>query len=186
MARQGRQGEATERSKPLDKRSLEFRLLVVRAVKGGWTTTQVAKAFGLTRQCVYRWKQQYEAGGDEALKPVQPGREPAAAGSNEPRRRAVAALKEENPHYGARRISAALERFQAIGVSPTEVRRILHEEGLLQEREPAKEREQPETRFERAEPNQLWQSDIFTFLALLILIWVARGGAWCSRETPWR
>jgi transposase InsO family protein len=58
-----------------------------------------------------------------------------------------------------------LRRFQALGVSETVVRRILHEEGLLLERasqEPA--REHPPRRFERAAPNQLWQSDIFTFL----------------------
>ena len=164
MVRQGRQGEKTERSKPLDERSPEFRLLVVKAVKGGSTSSQVAKAFGLTRQCVHRWRQLYDSGGDEALKPMRPGRQPAKVRTDEPRRRAVAALKEENPEYGARKISAALERFQAIGVSPTEVRRILHEEGLLPEREAGAERERPERRFERAEPNQLWQSDIFTFL----------------------
>ncbi len=154
MVRQGRQGEKTERSKPLDKRSPEFRLLVVKAVKGGSTSSQVAKAFGLTRQCVHRWRQLYDSGGDEALKPMRPGRQPAKVRTDEPRRRAVAALKEENPEYGARKISAALERFQAIGVSPTEVRRILHEEGLLPEREAGAERERPETtlRAGRAEP----------------------------------
>ncbi len=37
-------------------------------------------------------------------------------------------------------------------------------EGLLETRVPTGPREHPERRFERAEPNQLWQSDIFTFL----------------------
>ncbi|MFO0672538.1 MAG: hypothetical protein U0235_23495 [Polyangiaceae bacterium] len=59
-----------------------------------------------------------------------------------------------------------LARFEALkGVSESVVRRVLHEEGLLAERPPPTEaREHPERRFERAEPNQLWQSDIFTFL----------------------
>ena len=45
------------------------------------------------------------------------------------------------------------------------VRRILVEEGLIGAAAVRKEpREHPPRRFERAEPNQMWQSDIFTFL----------------------
>ncbi len=43
------------------------------------------------------------------------------------------------------------------------MRRILPEEGLLEERPVEEPRAKPPRRFERAEPNQLWQSDIFTF-----------------------
>jgi transposase InsO family protein len=58
-----------------------------------------------------------------------------------------------------------MARFQGLGVSETTVRRVLHEEGLLEQAPAAVEKpEGPEHRFERAEPNQLWQSDIFTFL----------------------
>jgi transposase InsO family protein len=76
----------------------------------------------------------------------------------------VTALKEEHPEYGTRRIADVLRRFAALGVAESTVRRILHEEGLLEEREATPAREQPERRFERAQPNELWQSDIFTFL----------------------
>jgi transposase InsO family protein len=76
----------------------------------------------------------------------------------------VGILRREHPEYGTRRIRDVLARFEALGVSETEIRRILHEEGLLGDRPASAPREHPERRFERAEPNQLWQSDIFTFL----------------------
>ncbi len=75
------------------------------------------------------------------------------------------AVKRQDPALGVRRIADILARFEGIGVSATTVRRILHEEGLLEEKPPKVENApKPETRFERAAPNQLWQSDIFTFL----------------------
>src|SRR6516164_3311940 len=50
------------------------------------------------------------------------------------------------------------------GASATQVRDILHEAGLIEARVLTGPREHPPRRFERAEPNQLWQSDIFSFL----------------------
>ncbi|MBK7862966.1 MAG: transposase [Archangiaceae bacterium] len=74
-------------------------------------------------------------------------------------------VKRQDPALGTRRIADILARFEGIGVSATTVRRILHEEGLLDETpEKVENAPRPETRFERAAPNQLWQSDIFTFL----------------------
>ncbi|MBK7863642.1 MAG: hypothetical protein IPJ65_34555 [Archangiaceae bacterium] len=75
------------------------------------------------------------------------------------------AVKQAFPNFGARKISDSLRRFEALGVSATQVRRILHEEGLLPDKPPELPKmPPPERRFERAEPDQLWQSDIFTFL----------------------
>src|SRR5260370_33333969 len=54
--------------------------------------------------------------------------------------------------------------LEGIGMREREVRRMLHESGLLETAKPAPRPPPPERRFERAEPNQLSQSDIFTFL----------------------
>ena len=56
-----------------------------------------------------------------------------------------------------------MARFEALGVSEAQVRRILHEAGMIETPTPASEREHGPRRFERATSNQLWQSDIFTF-----------------------
>jgi transposase InsO family protein len=123
----------------------------------------VARVFGLAVTTINDWVKRYRLGGLDALvpKPIVP---PVRPPTPNPRREAVRALKEEHPEYGTRRIADVLRRFAALGVAESTVRRILHEEGLLEEREPTPAREQPERRFERAAPNELWQSDIFTFL----------------------
>jgi transposase InsO family protein len=75
----------------------------------------------------------------------------------------VLALKDANPDWGARRISDVLARFQGLGISYSTAHRILREAGLIATSEESTARDKPVRRFERAEPNQLWQSDIFTF-----------------------
>jgi transposase InsO family protein len=58
-----------------------------------------------------------------------------------------------------------MKRFLGIGASETTVRRVLKEQRAAVPRVRTKARARPPVRrFERAEPNQLWQSDLFTFL----------------------
>src|SRR5262245_2670229 len=149
--------------------ALSFRLKAVELVLAkGATVDQAARLLGAASQTIRRWVEKYSHGGIDALtpKPAAPTPKPASM-AQQVRRDAVVALRTEHPEWGAQRIRDVLERFQALGVSETEVRRILHEAGLTEPRaaeSSAPEREQAPRRFERAAPNQLWQSDIFTFL----------------------
>jgi transposase InsO family protein len=81
------------------------------------------------------------------------------------RREAVIEAKRQHPDAGSRRIRDVVKRFFGIGTSDTTVRRVLKSEGLAQPRAAVKPKPKArQRRFERAEPNQLWQSDLFTFL----------------------
>ncbi|HEY6909601.1 MAG TPA: hypothetical protein VI356_09545, partial [Myxococcales bacterium] len=93
-----------------------------------------------------------------------PGKTPGTKQADDPRREAVWALKKAHPDYGTRRIRDVLKRVEAIGTSESEVRRMLHEAGLMEAPTKTPTEELLPRRFERAGPNQLWQSDIFTFL----------------------
>jgi transposase InsO family protein len=73
-------------------------------------------------------------------------------------------LKESNPEWGCQRISDMLVRGPALPASPTTVARVLHEAGYELEESPTRPNEPPVKRFERARPNQLWQTDLFTFI----------------------
>ncbi len=144
---------------------VELRLRVVREiVDEGSPPADVARVFGLAATTVNEWVRRYRGGGLDALvpKPIVPPVPRSRRG--DPKHEAVKELREEHPEYGTRRISDLLKRFEALGVSEHEVRRILHEEGLIEAQKPAGPRQHPERRFERAAPNELWQSDIFTFL----------------------
>jgi transposase InsO family protein len=148
----------------------EFRLEVARAVVDRRTPqTAVARTFGVPLTTVMDWTRRYRKDGAAALLGQDArgeGRSRTKA-KNAPanvRREAVKEAKRSHPDHGTRKIRDVLARLQGLGVSETTVRRILHEEGLLEEKPPAPAKVQLERRFERAEPNQLWQSDIFTFL----------------------
>src|SRR5438477_5946487 len=146
---------------------MEFRVRAVEEVlRGGARHGDVARAYGIGTTTLSAWIAAFRESGIEGLRPLGHTRSVTArAPRSDTRRDAVTQLKRQHPDYGTRRIRDVLRRFEALGVSETVVRRILHEEGLLEERAAATPaREHPPRRFERAEPNQLWQSDIFTFL----------------------
>jgi len=146
---------------------LTVRMHAVRlVVEEGLAASRVERVLGPTEHSIQEWVRRYEAGGVDALVPYlakPPGRWHKRGA--DPKRDAVVAHKGGEPSHGTRRIRDELRRFEGLGVSETGVRRILHEEGLIPDAAPAvEERRHPPRRFERATPNQLWQSDIFTFL----------------------
>lgn len=149
----------------------EVRVQVARAVvERDAGAARMAEAFGISLHTVMDWAQRYRRLGAAGLsagmvtRALRQGDKGRPDGAHR-RREAVTAAKREHPEHGVRRIADLLERFEGLGVSETTVRRILHEEGLLEETSAAVAKPRgEEPRFERAEPNQLWQSDIFTFL----------------------
>ena len=149
----------------------EVRLQVAQAVVDrGATPATLSKAFGIPVTTVVDWTHRYRRFGADprtwwAAEMKQ--RKVAAERRKAPdvRREAVVKSRQEHPEHGTRRIRDLMARFEGLGVSQTTVRRILHEEGLLETVPAAAAKPGPPAhRFERAEPNQLWQSDIFTFL----------------------
>jgi transposase InsO family protein len=138
-------------------------------VDHGVAATRVAAAFGIPITTVYQWTRLYRVLGADAYRAGRgvPSIDLTDRGGRaaDVRRDAVVDTRTANPTWGTRRIRDVLERFEGLGVPETEVRRILHEAGLIEEAPPPRTpHEHGPRRFERAEPNQLWQSDIFTFL----------------------
>ncbi len=145
--------------------TFEFKLRIVKLVVESEAPQQpTARAFGLSPTTLSEWVRAYREHGEDGLRPFAERRPaPPKKAAPEAFREAVIGLREENPEMGTRRIRDMLARFDALGVSETQVRKILHEAGLIAP-QPVPAREHPPRRFERAQPNQMWQSDIFTFL----------------------
>jgi transposase InsO family protein len=145
------------------------RVRIIQAVMRGSSHADVAVAFGVSTAVISKFIRLFNSGGMEALRPRQADTAAELVGVKRPRKRGgkvveeVIAARAANPEWGTRRIRDVLARFEGLGVSETTVRRILHEAGLIAEREEVEPRDKPARRFERAEPNQLWQSDLFTF-----------------------
>ena len=160
----GRQGNKSRRTSrqawPLDVRMALARGVVEEKL----SIKQVAAELEVPYDTATGWVKRYRAGGAAALEPVV--REPVAKPVAKSRvRGAILATKASHPQAGSRRIRDVMKRFLGIGTSTTTVRRVLKAAGESERHAPAKARAKPrERRFERAEPNQLWQSDLFTFL----------------------
>lgn len=166
-----RQADVPARTSRHKKWPPEVRLQMAQAVVDrGASTAAVAQAFEIPVTTVAEWARRYRKYGADTKRWAEEGRPPGKEKEEgrrkaDPRREAVVQARRAHPEQGTRRIRDVMARFQGLGVSETTVRRILHEEGLLETvQEPAPKPGPPEHRFERAEPNQLWQSDIFTFL----------------------
>lgn len=143
--------------------TFEQRLRAVKLhLEEGFTQESIAEEMGFSSSAVYKWAQAYRLQGEEALKSRLAGpREPKKL--PEPVREKIFELKKEEPTRGIKRISQLLRRVFFLKASPETVRRTLKEQGLVEPRpKPRRNLVRPRF-FERATPNQMWQTDIFTF-----------------------
>jgi transposase InsO family protein len=108
------------------------------------------------------WLRAYRLSGAAGLQPVTQGKRPAKL--PEPITNKIIELKQQNPAFGIKRISQVLRSWFFLPACPETVRQRLHEAELMDEKQPSKKRNITRPRFfERATPNQMWQTDIFTF-----------------------
>ena len=125
---------------------------------------QVAHEMGVGQSTLSKWVRLYRAQGEVGLqsKPRRPNRpRPKVAPAVKAQ---VVELKRHHPDFGIKKISQFLRRMWFLAVSRETVRRTLHEQQLLKKPRRKPQRNPPKPRFfERSTPNQMWQTDIFTF-----------------------
>ena len=144
--------------------SLPERLLILDTwQRSGLPAGDFAPLVGISKHTLYSWKKRFAEHGPAGLMDQPRG---ASTGSKvtEVTKRTIVMLKQLHPEWGCQRISDELVRGPALAASPAAIRRVLGEAGYqLEERISRPHKEQPR-RFERAKPNQLWQTDLFTFV----------------------
>ena len=128
----------------------------------GFSQLQVSEEMGMAHSGLSRWIRQYQEQGEAGLQNRMAGKRaaklPAAITSQ------IVELKQQNPTFGIKRISQVLRRWFLLPASPETVRQRLHAADLMPDAPPVKQRNMVRPRFfERATPNQMWQTDIFTF-----------------------
>jgi transposase InsO family protein len=149
---------------PKLKISPEQRLLILDTWRrSGLPAADFSTIVGIPTHTLYSWKKRFEQEGPAGLMDRPRG---GRKGSKLPdlTKRTILMLKESNPDWGCQRISDMLVRGPALPASPTAVARVLKEAGY--ELEEVSTRRHPDQvhRFERARSNQLWQTDLFTFV----------------------
>ena len=128
----------------------------------GFSQLQVSEEMGMAHSGLSRWIREYREQGEAGLQNRMAGKRmaklPAAITSQ------IVELKQQNPTFGIKRISQVLRRWFLLPASPETVRQRLHAADLMPDAPPVKKRNMVRPRFfERATPNQMWQTDIFTF-----------------------
>jgi transposase InsO family protein len=142
----------------------EQRLLILDAwQRSGLPAGDFAPLVGISKHTLYAWKKQFDQQGPAGLMDQPRG---ARTGSRLPdiTKRTILLLKQSHPDWGCQRISDMLWRGPALPASASAVARVLHEAGYELEEVTTRPHPDKPRRFERARPNQLWQTDLFTFM----------------------
>ena len=131
--------------------------------RSGLPAGDFADLVGINKTTLLGWQRRFDAEGPAGLMDKPKGVPP---GSKLPEltRRTILMLKTANPDWGCQRISDMLLRGPALPASASAVARVLHEAGYILEDVPTRPHPDHVRSFERAKPNQLWQTDLFTFM----------------------
>ena len=141
------------------------RLLVLDA----WQRSQLsAREFsslvGVSGHTLYAWKKLFEKDGPAGLSDQPRKRQAGSSRLSAATQRAILMMKQSHPDWGVDRIHAMLLRGEGYAASPGAIQRVLLAGGYELETTGTRQHAEPRPRrFERARPNQLWQSDLFTF-----------------------
>jgi len=140
---------------------------VMGVIRDGFTVTEVARKFGVSRQSVHAWLKRYEEGRDVSSleeRSHRPSSSPNQIPAHVEAR--VLELRRHHPNWGQIHIHHQLEKE---GVTPlpsiSSVYRALRRSGLIEEK--ARRKKLPTyKRWERGRPMELWQMDVVGGLLL--------------------
>jgi transposase InsO family protein len=143
----------------------ELRLKAVKLhLEEGISREVISRELGVGESSVSVWVRSYRQKGEDGLRSQPRGVRPGQKKLPEPVTARIVELKKAEPSWGVKRIAQVLRRMFWLPGSPETVRTRLHEAGLMNNERAKGRRNLTRPRFfERATPNQLWQTDIFTF-----------------------
>jgi transposase InsO family protein len=137
------------------------------ANREGANLAELCRRYGVSRPTGRLWRDRYRAAGAAGL--AERSRRPRSSPGRTPDgvEAAVLALRDAHPAWGGRKLHHALRAGGGLDPgavpAPSTITAILERHGRLR---PAEERVRPWRRFEREEPNDLWQMDFMGHRAL--------------------
>jgi transposase len=141
----------------------ELRLKAVKLnLEKGISRDVISRELGVGESSVSNWIKAYREEGEGGLRNKPFGARPGQKKLPEPVTARIVELKKAEPTWGVKRIAQVLRRMFWLPGSPETVRTRLHEAGLMNQERAKGRRNLTRPRFfERATPNQMWQTDIF-------------------------
>jgi transposase InsO family protein len=142
----------------------EFRVKCAKlCVEEGYPRKYVSEQGDVSIKTLANWIKKYNESGEAGLKDKPRSKAGRVQVHNEVKDKIIE-IKKEYPIFGSRKISDILKRIFFLKASPETVRQTLQKEELIHppKRKPRKNPQKPRF-FERSTPNQMWQTDIFSF-----------------------
>lgn len=131
--------------------------------RSGLDGTEFAPLIGASPYTLYDWKRKFAESGPAGLEDRPRGGR-SSDRMCEAVRRSILMTKELHPDWGSERIHHQMARSHGLSASPRAIQQVLEDAGYTVELVETVRHEPPVHRFERAKPNELWQSDLFTFV----------------------
>jgi transposase InsO family protein len=128
---------------------------VIQASEPEQNLSAICREFGISRPTGHEWLKRYRASGLEGIRERsrRPRNSPSQTTPSVERR--IEALRRQRPEWGARKLAVLLKQ-EGLPVPASTVHRVLLRLGLVRLED---QRTVASKRFEREEPNQLWQMD---------------------------
>jgi transposase InsO family protein len=132
---------------------------VLMVMRDGFSVSEVAQKFQVSRQTLYKWMADYEAEGLEGLKDRshRPYQMPHQLDGE--REAAIIRLRLAHPRWGPVTIAHQLTKEGLTAPSLMTIHRVLSRKGLIVERA-ARKKLVAYKRWERSRPMELWQMDV--------------------------
>lgn len=146
---------------------IDQKLEVVKARQKGLKVQDVAVMFNVGTTTVRAWENAYAAKGLPGLENAPNGRPKALNPKTQAAEKILGELKQQHaPEAGISKAQGLLYRHGLLDLARETVRRILHRQGHEPQAARFKRKNPPKKVrfFERANPNDLWQTDIMTFM----------------------
>jgi len=142
------------------------KLEIVQTRQQGLSLADVAKMYGASQYSIRRWAQAYERNGLAGLETAPTGRPRKLSQKVEAAQQLVKDVVKAEPEAGIGKIQGALYRQGFLQMARETVRSLLRRNGVGPQEVKLKRRNKPVRvkSFERACPNDLWQTDIMTFM----------------------
>lgn len=142
------------------------KLEIVQTRQQGLSLADVAKMYGASLYSIRRWAQAYERSGLAGLEEAPTGRPRRLSQKVEAAEQIVKEVVKAEPDAGIGKIQGALYRQGFLQLARETVRNLLRRNGIGPQEAKVKRRNKPirVKSFERACPNDLWQTDIMTFM----------------------
>jgi transposase InsO family protein len=166
LARSGRRGRRLVKKEqaPTAPLTAQQRLLLLDTWRrSGLPAGDFAAIVGISKHTLYLWQKKFTEQGPGGLAD-QPRGGPRGSRLPDLTKRTILLLKQTHPDWGCQRISDMLVRGPALPASAGAVAQVLHEAGYELEEVATRPHPDKVRHFERAKPNQLWQTDLFTFV----------------------